>query len=256
MVNPASLVLAAAHRRKPAEAGHSRLVKRMSTRKRAMQAIREARGDGWYARLMELLESLALQTILYLSFVLIFQMLASSLRAKEEYYLDKKMMEDIVEEEFDSSHNTFESIRRIADVYEWGNRVLWPALFGMTDSCNPSATGSRVTPKGCNDFVWPDGEGPFGTQTPTGFRVDEAVRMMDLLDWTEGVVIRQMRAGPMPCRSSQLERQTAEELIAAGFVQPAGGPSAALYSGGNAARVRRGGQRVLPRADGQSAQLG
>ena len=192
------------------------------------------------ARAMELLESLAMQTMLYMAFVLIFQMLANSLRDPQEYHVDIRLMEDFVQENFDSSHNTFESIRRFADVYEWGNQVLWPSLFANIEPCNPASVGSRATPKTCNDLTWPDGEGAFGSQGASSFNVSELVRQMDILDWTEGVFIRQMRAAPVPCHSaSQLERQSAEELIAAGFLQPLtdaqGNEVVPLFTGANAA---------------------
>ena len=189
---------------------------------------------------MELLESLAMQTMLYMAFVLIFQMLANSLRDPQEYHVDIRLMEDFVLENFDSSHNTFESIRRFADVYEWGNQVLWPSLFANIEPCNPASVGSRATPKTCNDLTWPDGEGAFGSQGASSFNVSELVRQMDILDWTEGVFIRQMRAAPVQCHSaSQLERQSAEELIAAGFLQPLtdaqGNEVVPLFTGANAA---------------------
>ena len=34
--------------------------------------------------------------------------------------VDKHVMDRIVDNHFDSSHNTFESVRRVADIYEWG----------------------------------------------------------------------------------------------------------------------------------------
>ena len=87
-------------------------------------------------KILEVLNSLSLQTCLYFGFVIIFQSLANTLRIKQEYYLDKHVMDRIVENHFDSSHNTFESVRRIADIYEWGNNVLWPGLFADMGPCN------------------------------------------------------------------------------------------------------------------------
>ena len=49
---------------------------------------------------------------------------------KEEFYLDKMISDTLIENHFDSSHNTFLSIRRHADIWEWGNTVLWPGLMG------------------------------------------------------------------------------------------------------------------------------
>ena len=70
--------------------------------------------------------------------------------------LDKHVMDRIVENDFDAAHNTFSHIRRPADVYEWGNTVLWPGLFGDAGPCS-SNVGSLM-PKSCMDDVWPDGD--------------------------------------------------------------------------------------------------
>eukprot|EP00966_Prymnesium_polylepis_P304438 7033901-Prymnesium_polylepis.1 len=134
---------------------------------------------------LDLLNSTALQTVLYLIFVLVFQMILEQLRVKEEFYFDKvraesgvacacplgahgtgavaaqrtqkqprrhrggqhrrrasarhrgarcgaparplaraqHVMDRFIENHFDSSHNTFDSVRRVADIYEWGNNV-------------------------------------------------------------------------------------------------------------------------------------
>ena len=36
-----------------------------------------------------------------------------------QYYMDKHVMDRFIENHFDAAHNTFESIRRVADIYEW-----------------------------------------------------------------------------------------------------------------------------------------
>ena len=61
-----------------------------------------------------------------------------------------------IENHFDSSHNTFETVRRPADIYEWGNNVLWPGFFANMGPCN-SYVGqpNNVDVKGCNDDAWP-----------------------------------------------------------------------------------------------------
>ena len=90
----------------------------------------------WYEKVIDVLNSLSLQTCLYLAFVFIFQNLANTLRLKQEYYMDKHVMDRFIENHFDSSHNTFESVRRVADIYEWGNNVLWPGFFADMGPCN------------------------------------------------------------------------------------------------------------------------
>eukprot|EP00966_Prymnesium_polylepis_P142159 3282493-Prymnesium_polylepis.1 len=97
-----------------------------------------------------------------MAFVVIFQQLNNCVRIPVEYYLDKHVMDRIIENHFDSSHNTFESVRRIADIYEWGNNVLWPGLFADMGPCNAVVgVPDAATHKGCNDDAWPDGEGSF-----------------------------------------------------------------------------------------------
>merc|ERR1719201_346163 len=103
---------------------------------------------------------MALQTTLYIAFVGIFQLLVICVRTREEFFLDKHIMDRIVENHFDSSHNTFESVRRTADIWEWGNTVLWPGLFGDMGPCT-GYVGSHLVPKTCVDEAWPDGEGSF-----------------------------------------------------------------------------------------------
>ena len=53
--------------------------------------------------------------------------------------------------------------------------------------------------KGCNDDTWPDGEGSFHGDGATPYGMDELVRRMDMLDWTEGFTIRTARIGETEC---------------------------------------------------------
>jgi len=144
------------------------------------------------------------QTILYFVFVGVFQTLLGSLREDNEYFLDKHVADTFIGNHFDSSHNTLESVRRVPDIWEWGNNVLWPGLLGNLGPC-----GSEVGPlsaaaggiglaalasaKQCTDNVWPDGEGSFHLRGPTGYTVKELVRSMNVVDWTAGISIRQVR---------------------------------------------------------------
>jgi len=121
------------------------------------------------------LQTTAVQAILYLAVVVIFQTLTDTLRLKEEIHLDLRFGQSFLSNPFDAQLNTFPRIRRIGDVYEWGNQVLWPGLFGDTGpgcgdvgppghfvswSTDPLAANSSVGAKGgCNDAAWPDGVG-------------------------------------------------------------------------------------------------
>ena len=126
---------------------------------------------GFAGRLIDCLNTVTLQTLLYFLFVMSFQLLTESLRMKEEYFFDRAIADTFIENHFDSSHNTFESVRRTADVYEWGNNVLWPGLFGNAGPCDGDNVGGLEGAKTCNDDAWPDGEGSFHLRGATGWSV-------------------------------------------------------------------------------------
>ena len=153
---------------------------------------------------IDVINSTTVQTTLYLIFVIIFQALTACLRRPEEFYLDKYVMDRIVENHFDSSHNTLESVRRTADIYEWGNTVLWPGLFSDLGPCDGDNIGKVSGPSGafaksCNDETWPDGDGSFHGSGATPYSLNELVELTDRFDWTEGLLIRQTRQKPKPC---------------------------------------------------------
>ena len=161
-----------------------------------------------------LINTTSVQALLYFSFVLVFQTLVTSLRATEEYYLDKFFSDTFVENAFDAALNEFGDIRRVADVYEWGNTVLWPGLLGnMGPSCgdvgegglfNSSLEGPPVAlpVAGCRDNAWPDGEGSFHTRGATPWSVSELVRRFNQADWSDGIAIWQSRVQPVPAASA------------------------------------------------------
>eukprot|EP00966_Prymnesium_polylepis_P311980 7208552-Prymnesium_polylepis.1 len=150
---------------------------------------------------------------------------------KEEFVLDKFVVDTLIENDLDASHNTFETIRRVADVYEWGNNVLWPGLFANAGPCNARVgaeghfNSARATPptdlaaalaaKGCNDDVWPDGSGSYHLDGAKGFTVPELADAMDTFDWSEGLSIRQTRVGhkrPEDCSTLLISGRCATEL--------------------------------------------
>ena len=161
------------------------------------------------------------QSALYFVFVLIFNSLTSTLRLREEYYLDKMFSDTFIENIFDEQHNRFEQIRRVADVWEWGNTVLWPGLLGNSGpACGELGTtgafnsaveaagsvnadaglagGVGGVKGGCNEHAWPDGSGTFHHGGSTSFTVAELVARFNEMDWTEGVVIWQSRVNAQP----------------------------------------------------------
>ena len=167
----------------------------------------------WTKNVFNVLNSLSLQACLYLVFVIVFQNLAGTMRRREEYYMTMHVMDKFVTTPFDSQHNTFETIRRASDIYEWGNQVLWPGFFGDAGPCNPFVgLPNTLQNKGCNDDAWPDGDGPHHLVGASPLGLDELVRRMDMLDWTEGILIKQGRAAPQNCAGLQQIGQCYPEL--------------------------------------------
>ena len=114
---------------------------------------------------------------------------------------------------FDGDLNKFFTMRRPADIWQWGNAVLWPGLLGNLgpecsqqqdeggrfQSADMAATTDLNRPGSpfCNNDLLPDGEGYLGTggggTPPT---VAEVVDRMNQFDWTDGLRILQVRAAP------------------------------------------------------------
>ena len=129
---------------------------------------------------------------------------ACNVRSINEAYLTKHVADTFVHNHFDSSHNTFLDLRRPADVWEWGNNVLWPGLMDNNGPCDDSFAHTLVgVPAGsiastlklnrsCTEG-WADGSGSFHLETPTPWTVAELAAVMDDVDWTEGIAIRTVR---------------------------------------------------------------
>eukprot|EP00900_Chrysochromulina_parva_P010282 jgi/Chrpa1/19255/Chrysochromulina_OHIO_Genome00024942-RA len=80
------------------------------------------------------LNTMAVQTTLYLLFVLMFQNLSETLRLPAEYLLDKQFVDTFLEGKFDpNNQDRFVDIRRQHELWEWGNTVLWPGFLGNSD---------------------------------------------------------------------------------------------------------------------------
>ena len=109
------------------------------------------------------------QFVVYCAFVATFQLLVGTLRTTEEFFFDKMIGDTFITNHFDSGLNEFGNIRRTADLYEWGNQVLWPGLFSNAGPCADDigaddahgAGSAALRVKGCNDDTWTDGSGSF-----------------------------------------------------------------------------------------------
>lgn len=147
------------------------------------------------------------QACLYMVFVIVFNSLVDQLRDDGEYYFNYVIADTFIDSEFDSSHNTFVSVRRVADIYEWGNTVLWPGLLSNGDPhCGdvgpPGVFNSAIfappvdiasTNSDCNDVVWPEGEDSFHGAGATDWMVSDYAMWMNEFDWTEGISLRTVR---------------------------------------------------------------
>jgi hypothetical protein len=133
---------------------------------------------------------------MYIIFVAIFQSLSGSMRVTEEFLVDKIVQDKLVQPDI------FSAVRRAADIYEWGNTALLPGLFGDMGPCTETP-GSYAYPKTCVDEAWPDGDGSMHRDGARPYSVPELVELMDQLDWTEGIMIRQVRAGAQDCPAFQ-----------------------------------------------------
>jgi len=160
--------------------------------------------------------STAVQTFIYFIFVLVFQMLLDCLRMKQEYFLDKALSDKFIDNHYDKHLNSFKSMRRIPEIWEWGNDVLLPGLLGnngpdcgdvglagyFNSSTSGNASSDLSFKGGCNDHVWPDGDGLFSLKGGSAWTVQEMAERFDAMDWTSGVAIWQRRIDPTECVGS------------------------------------------------------
>ena len=141
--------------------------------------------------------------------------------SQQEFLFHKMVQDTLFTNTFDSALNSFYSIRRVSDVWEWGAVVLWPGLLGNAGPCgtmgvelgfrsSQSAVMQNVTAalslKGCMDHSWPDGTGEFGVASSTPYSISEIVESIDMFDWFDGVLIRTVRAAsnaPANCGTTQ-----------------------------------------------------
>jgi len=60
-------------------------------------ARRPPKQTGFFSQLLDFLNSTSFQFVLYLGFVLVFQTLSQTMRIDQEYYMDKHVMDRIIE---------------------------------------------------------------------------------------------------------------------------------------------------------------
>lgn len=116
---------------------------------------------------------------------------------------------------YDNDLKEFNTIRRIADIWQWGNALLWPGLLGnigptcaavgkgsffrsadMNATTNYSAIYHGAPGDFCNDDRLQDGEG-YGIVANEGATpplVADVVDRFNQMDWTDGLRILQVRA--------------------------------------------------------------
>ena len=120
------------------------------------------------AKTLAFVNTLAIQFLLYCFYVFLFQALIAAVRVKEEVYLTKYLLDNIIEEPISTdgdadNHRQFMSIANFEDSDMFIEHVLMPALVvdGLLDG-----------------------------QFKTPFEMAET---MDNLDWSAGMVIKQSR---------------------------------------------------------------
>jgi len=133
---------------------------------------------GCFSRAIDFMDQTWLQTVMYIIFLLTFQLLTQTMRRPQEFYLDKYIQDTFIINTFDGNHNDFPAIRRIADIWEWTNTVLTAGLFSNADAGE----------------WWPDGDGSFHLEDATPYSTQDIVNEMNVFDFRRGVIFRQVRA--------------------------------------------------------------
>ena len=141
--------------------------------------------------------SIGMQLLAFFSFLYNLVAFVTSLRAKEEYFLSKRIVDFFGGERLSS-------VASRSDVWAWGEAALLPGLFGGSQSCSslwsrvrvfrsaddrsePTDLRLALASKGCVDDVFDK----VADKEPT---VAEYLRRLDQHDWTAGVLVRQVRA--------------------------------------------------------------
>jgi len=132
-------------------------------------------------RVLDFLDQTWLQTLQYLVFLFVFQSLTGTIRMRAEFYFDKYLTDTFIENTFDSAHNRFEDVRRVSDIWEWTSNVLVAGIFSNADEGE----------------AWPDGDGPFSLQGATPLSTAEVVDQANTISYTQGIIIKQVRAEPL-----------------------------------------------------------
>lgn len=135
--------------------------------------------------ILEFLDQTWLQTLQYIVFLVAFQSLTGTIRKPSEFYFDKYLTDTFIVNTFDAAHNRFADVRRISDIWEWGDNVLVPGLFSNADEFE----------------LWPDGDGPFSLRNATPLSTSEVVDSFNVMSFAHGVVFKQVRAEPVAGRA-------------------------------------------------------
>ena len=129
--------------------------------------------------------SLLVQSVLYIIYLGFFQVLIASVRAKDEVYLTKYLIDNILEEPINTEdgldNDFFSSIANVGDIDLFVNEVLLPALVQ-----DEHMDESKKTPA-------------------------ELAQFMDNFDWSSGLLFKQTRvlpADPHYCGIKQVSAET------------------------------------------------
>ena len=94
-------------------------------------------------RVLSVLDMTSLQTLQYVAFLYVFQSLVGAFHTVNMRYFTKFIEDTFTDNTFDANHNTFDTVRRVADIYEWTNTARPRPRIGPA----PSALPTQLRPR-------------------------------------------------------------------------------------------------------------
>jgi len=120
------------------------------------------------------------QMLLYIVYIILFQLISTEMRRSSEYFTTKYINDVLLEAPFsgyDNPEDIFMGIGELSDVYDFGDNVLWPGLFQDTYPREPTTDD--------------------GSDEPVKYTPTQMAALMDRFDWTGGISFNQLRVRPM-----------------------------------------------------------
>ena len=244
--------------------------------KKSASDLKESKREvRWLVRVCACLSHEATQLLVYIAYILTFQVLSTTLvscgrsqttvpgallslapepclgqRHSSEHFGTKFIYDLLLEAPFlaGNPEETFFGVGEVRDLYDWGDNVLWAALLNdmypdnsvhLTPHAAP-ASSNRAHPSRCPRA--PRAHSPSLVER----RRTELARQMDGFDWTAGVSLTQLRVRemePEACGAQHFAAVPAMYRAARGRVLSG---RAAPYPGLRGAPLQHGGGRSSP----------